>query len=64
MGSSDPKLSETGLRSTGAFLVVSQSLGDPHCPLYGTRGQWGLSSGTLQSLPTDVGQYVRGVFAV
>ena len=48
MGSSDPKLSETGLRSTGAFLVVSQSLGDPPCPLYGTRGPRGLTAEEIQ----------------
>ena len=44
MCSSDPKLSKTGLRSTGAFLVVSQSLGgDPPCTHLGTGGQWGLN---------------------
>ena len=41
MDSSDPKLSETGLRSTGAFLVVSQLLGDhldSHLAIVGGRG--------------------------
>ena len=44
MGSSDPKLSKTGLRSTGAFLVVSQSLGECRCVIYDTGGEWGLKA--------------------
>ena len=45
MDSSDPKLSETGLRSTGAFLVVSQLLGDHldrHLTVIGAYSRVGL----------------------
>ena len=54
MDSSDPKLSETGLRSTGAFLVVSQLLGDCSNLTYEVGGPWGLIDSVFAMPPSSV----------